>query len=239
MMESIKIHSLQPAHGSKALLTLRYEARNHLRFPHLITKSSDFMMSVIITTIFMIILSGCNSSLSVSDSQASKPTIDGLDRLSAKPGDVVTVTGTKLTDDIKVFVSGKPASFHRVDSKSGTIEIPADIDPGLLKVTFAAKNKTITSLPIMNTNSIEAMSTLTVPLENICDSFIVKNESGDLAKGKANCIKQQTLCKTEGERDCKTTADFPAVAVTHVASKVIAGKEVAGVSGEAACNANN
>lgn len=179
-------------------------------------------------------LTACESSLSVSSgSQKSGTSIGGLDRLSAKPGEVVTVTGANLTDDIEAMVNDKPAKFTRIDDKTGTIEIPADVDPGLLNVSFSAKDKAIVSLPIMNGNSVDKMLPVSVPLNRICDSYIVKNESGDLSRGYANCNGQKVLCGVSGQSRCTTTDEFPAVVKGDLASKVLAGKSLFGVDGEA------
>lgn len=72
----------------------------------------------------------------------------------------MTVTRSNLTDHIQVSVNGKLANFRRINDKSATIEMLADMDSGLVKVTFTIKNKTVTSLTLMNKTSIDKLSTL-------------------------------------------------------------------------------
>lgn len=194
-------------------------------------------MKAVLIALLIMTTSACDSALNVSGGESgAKIAIDGFDRLSAKPGETVTVTGANLTDDLQVSVNGKPATFRRIDEKSGTIEMPSDIDPGLLKVSFSFKSKKLTSITLMNGNSIDNMSTLNIPLDNICNSFIVKIADGELARGKASCNGAQAVCSRDGQTDCKTNAAFPAVAKAGLAAKVLAGKTLAGVSGQASAN---
>lgn len=185
-------------------------------------------------------LAACNDSLSISGGErVGKVVIENPDQLSAKPGEVVTIHGSNLTEGIEAFVNGQPVPFQRVDLNTATIEMPASLDPGILKVTFSLKSKVITNISLMNGNSIESMKSVLIPLESVCDSFIVKNAEGDLARGKANCANQQNVCSESGQSDCKTTANFPAVKKSSLASKVLEGQTIAGVSGEASATCDN
>lgn len=187
-----------------------------------------------IVMICFMTLTGCNGSLSVSNGLPGRTVaIEGLDRLSAKPGEVVTVKGTNLTDDIEVLVNGQPATFHRIDDKSGTVEMPLDMEPGLVRISFSRKSKPIGNIPLMNGDSVDALTPTTVPLESICDSYVIKTQAGELARGKAACTRQQTLCEQEGQTDCKTTASFPAVVKADLASNILEGQTLAGVNGTA------
>lgn len=198
------------------------------------TGANMWLIVIIVKLAFLLALASCDSTLNVSGGGGSSGTsIGGLDRLSAKPGEVVTITGTNLTDKIEVIVNDKPAKFTRIDSKTGTVEIPADVDPGLLYVSFSVNNKAIVSLPIMNGNSVDKMLPVSVPLNSICDSYIIKNESGDLSRGYANCKGQKVLCGTSGQSRCSTTDEFPAVVKGDLAGKILAGKSLIGVNGEA------
>lgn len=198
------------------------------------------MLGTINKMLLLLILTACNNSLSVTnDLSTTGISIKGLDRLSAKPGEIVTVTGSNLTDDIEVLVNGTPAKFQRIDNKSGTIEMPADLEAGLVRITFSRKSKPISSLPLMNGNSIENMSPTTAPLDSICDSYIIKTENGELARGNANCKGEQALCQQDGQSECTTTADFPAVVKDGLATKVIEGQSVAGVNGTATADCDD
>lgn len=185
-------------------------------------------------------LTNCNNSLSVSGDMKSKTTsIQSFDRLSAKPGEIVTVSGTNLTDDLDVLVNGIPAVFHRIDSKSGTVEMPATMEEGMVRITFSRKSKAIANIPLMNGNSVESMTPTTVPLDSVCDSYIIKTASNDLARGKANCSRQGTLCTQEGQSDCKATENFPAVVKVDLADKIVEGQSMAGVAGTATADCNH
>jgi hypothetical protein len=192
------------------------------------------MKTAFAMTLAMIAATACNSPLAVSGNDPTKTaTINSLDQLSAKPGDELTIKGTNLSEGIEVLVNNVPANFHRIDSKSATVEIPPNVDPGLIKITFSDRGKQVGAVTVMNSNSIEAMSRISIPLDNICDSYIVKDDSGDLARGKAKCNLLQNLCTTEGQTGCTTSADVPSAAKSHIASSVLQGQTVAGVSGTA------
>lgn len=190
-------------------------------------------IDMIFKLLLLITLTACNNSLSVSSGQRAGTTSINLDRLSAKPGEVITITGTNLTDDLEVLVNGEPAVFHRIDDKTGTIEMPADMESGLVRVSFSRKSKSVATIPLMNGNSVDTLSPMTVPLESICDSYIIKTAENELVRGKADCTRRQTICSEEGQSDCKTTANVPAVVKADLADKVVEGQTVAGVSGNA------
>lgn len=196
------------------------------------------MKALIATVLLSVQVIGCSSDLQVSAiSRGNQAAIESVDRLSAREGETVVVTGKNLSGDLQAYVNGAVAEIEKIDATTVKIKMPPDMDPGLVKISFKNKERLVGSVTVMNSDSVESMAPASIPLANVCDSFIVKTEKGDLARGLATCAKVPT-CTYEGQLDCVTSGKYAAIEKSTIPSKVSAGKSLLGIPGESTATCN-
>lgn len=191
------------------------------------------MASKIIKLLFLTTLMACDGTLSISGGPTSKVSIENPDQLTAHPGESVVFGGKNLSESIEVFINGRSAPFRLIDSNSAAVEIPEDVESGILKFTFSVNSKIVGRVSLMNGYSVNSMTPVLIQLESVCESYIVMSENGELVRGLADCSMYEAACSDEGQSDCRATPDYPAVKKSELASKIVEGQTLAGVRGEA------
>ena len=179
-------------------------------------------------------LMSCESELYVNPGPQTVVSVTGLDRLSAKPGEEVKVTGRNLTSRLAVDVEGKSVDLKVSDAKNGSFALPADIATGFVQVTFRKDETVLAKFPLVNGDTPDTTMTIAAPANLICSDMIFKDAQGELTRGERNCSETPAPCTRDGQTDCLATEDAPSALKTGLNAKVLSGQTVAGVSGSAA-----
>ena len=190
------------------------------------------MLGKMLNLILFMSLVACSSELTVNapPKASKKVSIETLDKITAMPGDHVKFVGQNLSLDLQIFVNGKIGTFKLDDASNGSFIVPDDVGAGLMQVSFTVKDKDLTKFPLMNAESVDSMPIIPVPEESACSTLIYKNQTNDIVQGKANC-SPLAVCSSDGQTDCLSNEDFPAVATADISTKLVQGVSLAGVAG--------
>ena len=183
------------------------------------------------------IVAGKVSSVSSSASSAS------LQPMSAKPGEMVTITGTKFDklQRITVIVAGidgvtktVPATF--VSESLATFLMPQGLGLGLKSATLAIQGKEMPgALRIVADDDANTLPIIIDEATEICSTKTYIDKTGAKAVGTKNCAPVAATvadCTADGAIGCKTVAAFPAAnAAAAVAGNIKTGVSIGGISG--------
>lgn len=178
------------------------------------------------------LISACNGDLSVSSSALAKiPKITSMDAIEASPGEIIAVKGLNFSPKVQFAVEGKSFDWILADEKTASIILPNELPEGVFLVTFTYEGKILSRIPIFNKSSQSELVKSGLKPESVCDTYLFRNEAGDLVRGTRSCGGAAKTCSSDGETDCLVTGGSAKVA--GLAAKVLSGQTVAGVSGMA------
>ena len=151
------------------------------------------------------------------------------------PGDTVTLDGLyHASFGVSLTVDGLPVDIEPAESGEITFQAPASQVNKALIVTLTVSN-TDYSVPSIYSLGSDSHPLITAPATTICSTQSFYNATGELVQGLKNCEEAGTQaapeCTEDGATGCITTETFKAADTSNLASKVLTGSTVAGISG--------
>ena len=90
--------------------------------------------------------------------------------------------------------------------------------------------------------SLESIPTIPLNASDICSDVIYKDASGTLSRGERKCSFQEPIasdfdvpanCLFDGEIECLSNEQFPAIGASDAATKIAIGSKFGGILGKA------
>jgi len=166
--------------------------------------------------------------------------IDSLTVLAAKPGEVVEVLGQNIRPGIKTIV-GRGADqaidvvLEAQSSTKAKFTMPSGAGIGLVDVIFRDDdNSDIRTLSLISDAAGDGLPITLAAPETVCNDISFRNGKGEVKQGLRDCAgaASPSLCTTDGETGCVTTADFKAAKMANFTTGDLrVGVQVGGLTG--------
>lgn len=150
-------------------------------------------------------------------------------------GTTVTLNGVNFRPTMVLAVGGKAVRGAQVLSDSVvSFTAPSYDGYGLTSLTVE-QDGVEQSVSLIYQGAKTDHPVYTGTAASLCKDVQFYDSEGVLRAGEKNCAP----CSSDGQTDCSAVADFPAVALSSLATKVVSGQTVAGVAGTAAPEAHS
>lgn len=161
-----------------------------------------------------------------------KATITSLSHLYVAEGDVVTFTGTYLTDKIRILVDGVEVTPTKVSDTEIIFTMPALVAGDVHDILAQVESGVIGKFAALDKRKSKGgYSNLTS--ENLCTDSVIVQADGSLLRGTRVCESIKADCQGGSGVGCIANADFPAVNKALIAETVAEGKSLLSIAGSA------
>ncbi|RYZ58074.1 MAG: hypothetical protein EOP07_08105 [Proteobacteria bacterium] len=164
--------------------------------------------TIIRALVMLLLLSACNDLSVIQSETKTLGRIDGIDRISAKAGDLIHVKGKGLSSDITVTIEDKQLALTEDSGESANFVVPEGIQGSIVQIEFSEKNSFLTRIPIVNSLNASGVVTALVDPSIVCDDFIFRDEAGKLTRGERACTRPSD-CSEDGQTNCIATKALP------------------------------
>ncbi len=165
-----------------------------------------------------------------------------LSHVAAKPNESVTITGKFLHAALKLTIDSTAVDIKLSNFSTATFVMPS-VRAGLVKAVIKDGSKEIKSFDLVSDSATDGVPVWIGEASQFCAGVQYRNGEGALTTGTRDCTVPAN-CASDGAVDCVTTSAYPAVDMAHaVATNIVSGTTIAGVSGSmtappADCNSN-
>jgi len=164
--------------------------------------------------------------------------VTDVDQIVVAPGDTVTFSGTGLNTKLKIQSAVGTASvgdptLQLLNSTTAKYTIPVTQSSGALDLTVS-QGEVSQKLTLFSTTSAnKSYPIITAPLEAVCSDIKFLDINGTLQNGTRNCSSTSNLnlCVSDGQINCVANSMYTAAQSGGIASKILSGSTVAGVTG--------
>ncbi len=161
-----------------------------------------------------------------------KPEFTGLDRLAARAGDTVKISGKNLDTQKDLEISIGAVRIPLSINPDGTAEfkMPEGISPGMGDIKLVSKTLGDLGQATMLADPGDfPISTMAV--DEVCKDKKYRNAKGEITVGTKDC-GSLPLCSANGQVGCATSSTFMSVSTTELVPAVVkSGTIVGGVTG--------
>jgi hypothetical protein len=202
--------------------------------------NEDIMRLITLLALTLLLLTGCQGTLTVLGDYAKKATgksteILTVSNLKPKAGDKVKVAGLNLTKDMMVVIGDSQIPLEVVSDTEASFQYPSGIDAAALGASFLTKDKSLVAvLALTSAQSGQDIPKSDATADLICGDVVYQDALGHLKKGTKVCVSGPDLCQEEGELSCITSKSLPALdrsKLTTVLGKISTLAEIDGRSG--------
>jgi hypothetical protein len=165
-----------------------------------------------------------------------KPQLTGLDRLAAKSGEVVKISGQNFKDhrDLEVSIGGKLVPLSIGPDGSAEFTMPEGVSPGMGDVKLVSKTLGELGQATMLADAGD-YPIITLKPEEVCKDKSFRNAKGEVLIGTLDC-GARPACSATLQVDCLATAEFKAEFKSVRSSELIpasikSGATIGGVTG--------
>ncbi len=163
--------------------------------------------------------------------------IFALSSALVKADDTVSITGINLKSNMKLTLDDAPLELSKQSAKEIAFEFPASNSSKVVELKIFHNDVLISRHKLLQPEeNLNSVSELAADL--VCTGVSFSNISGETLLGSKNCVTDGVAptCSKEGEVDCLTTSDFPAIDRAKVEESlplVRSTVSIAGVTGKA------
>ncbi len=175
-------------------------------------------MKLVFVGILILFSSACDSELSIMGPGTARPVatdsakIFALNHLSAKPGDLIKVSGDSLYRGMTLQFGGKSVPLFVESQNSAMFIMPESSATGNFGAVFySGSGQPIASLALKDESEALEIPTIEADADQVCSDIIFQDARGHLKTGTRLCVSSYATCVADGEKNCLTHANFPAV----------------------------
>ena len=162
--------------------------------------------------------------------------VDKVATTVVTPGVPFTIHGSGFGPGVTLqsaqLVGGPQPTFEAHGFKEAVITLPPGTGFGTLDLTLRRDDQEV-HLSLLSNGGLTGLPVVSAYPQQVCSDVRYLDVAGKVRYGSRHCGPSPAPCQRDGEQGCRATAARPAVAATGLAAKVIAGRAVAGVVGQA------
>lgn len=153
-------------------------------------------------------------------------TITSVEPQIVQVGKTLTIHGTYLSADTKVFVGDQEVAATYTKSRTLTFEVP-DFDLGTATITIKDKKSSAQTQFVAKPSSAPY---ITAAPADVCKGITYVDATGSSQQGQKTCYIGN--CSHDNQKNCIATTDYPAwQSASIVAAEIFVGQTILGVPG--------
>jgi hypothetical protein len=174
------------------------------------------MLRSLVLAILTIALSSCaaksTEGKALPSFASSSPEIFALNQLQAKAGEIVRVAGVNLVPGMVVIVGDKTIPLTILSSTLASFVMPDLSSSSSIGATFLSPSKqSLATMALSNGTTSMKIAVMDADPSLICSDVIYHDSQGRMKSGLRDCASDFPLCSGDGESDCATNVNYPAI----------------------------